>query len=129
MVRTTHLKFHELSFKRSLNHSRHGLETDFGEGTRDLIKKAREAPSTVTTHFRFPAVAVEISHSKIGLARVVLDQQQAVRADPSMAVAQKSYLLRRKFISAAPIVDEDEIVSGAVHFRKSKHIRSLTYRE
>jgi hypothetical protein len=38
-----------------------------------------------------------------------------------MAVAQKRYLLRRKFISTAPIVDEDEIVPGAVHFRKSKH--------
>jgi hypothetical protein len=120
-MRSTHRKSHELSFKRSLNHSRHGLETDFREGTRGLIKKAREAPSTVTTHFRFPAVAVEISHPKIGLACGTLDQKQTVPADTSMAVAQKSYLLRRKFVSTAPIIDEDEIVPGAVHFRKSKH--------
>src|SRR5271165_1735639 len=128
-MRSTHRKSHEFSFKRCLNHSRHGLERDFREGTRDLIKKAREAPSTVTTHFRFPAVAVEISHPKICLACGALDEKHAVRADTSMAVTQKSYLLRRKFISTAPIIDEDEIVPGAVHFRKSKHIRSLTYNE
>src|SRR5580700_12053767 len=128
-MRSTHRKSHELSFKRSLNYSRHGLERDFRVRTRDLIKKARKAPSTVTTHFRFPAVAVEISHPKICLACGALGEKQAVRADTSMAVTQKGYLLRRKFISTAPIIDEDEIVPGAVHFRKSKHIRSLTVSE
>src|SRR5271166_6122477 len=128
-MRSTHRKSHELSFKRSLNYSRHGLERDFREGPRDLIKKAREAPSTVTAHFRFPAVAVEISHPKICLACKALGEKQAVRADTAMAVTQKGYLLRREFVICAPIIDEDEIVPGAVHFRKSKHIRSLTYNE
>jgi hypothetical protein len=86
-MRSTHRKSHELSFKRGLNHSRHGLETDFREGTPDLIKKAREAPSTVPAHFRFAAVAVEISHPKIGLACGALHKKHAVRADTSMALA------------------------------------------
>src|SRR5271165_502469 len=128
-MRSTHRKSHELFFKCSLNHSRHGLERDFREGTRDLIKKAREAPSTVPAHFRFPAVAVEISHPKIRLGCGTLGEKQAVRADTAMAVTQKGYLLRREFVICAPIIDEDEIVPGAVHFRKSKHIRSLTYNE
>src|SRR5271169_3086956 len=128
-MRSTHRKSHEFSFKRCLNHSRHGLERDFRERTRDLIKKAREAPSTVTTHFHFPAVAVEISHPKICLPCGALGEKQAVRADTSMAVTQKGYLLRQKFVIIAPIIDEDEIVPGAIHFRKSKHIRSLTYNE
>jgi hypothetical protein len=100
---------------------------DFREGSRDPFKKAREAPGTVAAHFRFPAIAVEISHPKIGCARGVLHQKYAIRSHTSMAIAQKRYLLRRKFISAAPIVDKDEIVAGTVHFRELKHIRSLTY--
>jgi hypothetical protein len=44
-----------------------------------------------------------------------------------MAVAQESDFLRRKIKGTVPIVDEDEIVPGAVHFREPKHNRSLTY--
>jgi len=83
-MRSTHRKSHELSFKRSLNHSRHGLERDFREGARDLIKKAREAPSTVAAHFRFPAVAVEVSHPKICIGCGALGEKQAVLVGHSL---------------------------------------------
>src|ERR1700722_773568 len=44
-----------------------------------------------------------------------------------MTVTDEGYLPGRKFASARPIVDEDKIVPGTVHFRKPQHNRSLTY--
>jgi hypothetical protein len=91
---STHRKPHEFSVKPGLNHTRRSLETDFRKRTRHLIKKARETPSAVAAHIRLTTVAVEISHPKISLARRFLGKKHPVRANTSMTVAQKSYLLR-----------------------------------
>ena len=128
-MRSTHRERHEFSVKPSVNHTRGSLETDFRKRAGNLIKKACETPSAVAAHIRLTTVAVEISHPKVSLAHGLLGKEDPVGANASMTIAQKSYLLGLKFISAVPIIDEDEIVAGAVHFRKSKHTGSLTYNE
>jgi hypothetical protein len=44
-----------------------------------------------------------------------------------MAVTKVGELSRRESVGARSIIDEHEIVPGAVHFRKPKHHRPLTY--
>jgi hypothetical protein len=110
-----------------LNHSGRSLELQVGERSGDFVDKARETSGSVAAHLRFAAVAVIVSHPKIGFSGGCLDKEHSVRPDTSMAVTQMGELSRRKFVGARSIIDEHEIVPGAVHFRKPKHHHLLTY--
>jgi hypothetical protein len=93
-MRSTHRQRHEFSVKPSVNHTRWSLETDSRKRTSNLIKKACETPSAVAAHIRLTTVAIEISHPKISLAYRFLGKEHPIRANASMPVAQKNYLLR-----------------------------------
>src|ERR1700730_4271808 len=71
----THSKGHEIAFCPSLNHSGRSLELQVGKRSGDLVDKPCETPGSVAAHLRLTAVAVVVSHSKIGLTDRRLDQE------------------------------------------------------
>src|SRR5262245_40127364 len=110
------------------DHPRRGFEGKLLKRARRPIGKTGETACAVTAHLRFAAISVVIAHPKISAVPRRLKHQDAVSADPAMAVAKLDDLLlgERKFAKA--IVEQNEIVSRAVHFGEAQHLMGvLTY--
>ena len=81
--------------------------------------KSRKTASPIPTHLRLPAIAVVVAHAKIRLAIRRLHGQQSIRTDPSVPVAETRYGCAIKCETPCPIVEDNEVVSRAVHFCES----------
>jgi hypothetical protein len=83
--------------------------------------EAGETPRPISTHLRFAAVTVVISHAEVGAVSRSLQQQNSIRAHAAVPIANPRNLLGIEMNPTIPIVDQDEIVAGAVHLRESQH--------
>ena len=90
------------------------------------------AAQSVSAQFRLGAVAVEIFHRDVvasgnaGFGK----KDQAVRADAAPPIAQFGDAFLRKAQMRRRVVDDDEIIARAVHFREFEefHNRALRIR-
>lgn len=81
-----------------------------------------ETPDTISTHFGFGAIWVKDAHPEVGHFRG-FDQDQAICSDAKMTITPFLGIVG-KVLFGEPyfkVVDQDEIVTQAVHFNKGNH--------
>src|SRR5581483_7265652 len=81
------------------------------------LNKPSEAARAVAAHLSSAAVAVIKLPGPIGLSADTRHQEDdAVRADPAMPIAQADNLLARKRYRLTAIIQQQEVIPGAAHF-------------
>ena len=118
--RFAHLQPDQFAAQVSPNDTGRGPEGNLLGRPGDLVRETREAAGAIPAHLGFTAVAVVIAHSKIGAVRPRFEQKNSVCPHPAMSVTNPRDLLRPQPDLAAAIVDHDEVVAGAVHFREAQ---------
>ena len=102
-----------------------GFEGDGIEGpVAEEVGEAGEAAGTVAAHFGFAAVGVVVAHAEVGSGLSGFDGEETVCADAAVAVAQGGDLRAAEGEAAVPVVEDDEVVAGPVHFPEVNHSRS-----
>ena len=120
-VRFAHLDLHVVANHLRPNQSGHRLEGNIASFPGDLLRKPRKAARAVATHLGLATVVVVVTHPKIRVRLRGLDDEQTVRANATMAVAKPGNSGGVERERAIAIVEQDEIVSGPVHFGKIQH--------
>lgn len=96
--------------------------------TGGAIGKPGKTAGAVPAHLRFAAIGVVVAHPEIGAIGCWLKDQDAVRADTAMAVAEPRDLVAGEGELTGAIVEQNEIVPRSVHLREAQHMTcSLTY--
>ena len=87
---------------------------------------APEAASAITAHFSFAAVGIIVTESEISITLGRLHHEQAIRSNAPMPIANPGDLPAVEMNGEVPVVDDDEVVSGSVHFGKREtHVCDL----
>ena len=86
----------------------------------------RETARAVATHFRLAAVRIVVAHPEICTVHRAFEYQHAIGADTAMPVADLRDLIGREMQIAGAIIDQDEIVARAVHFRETQHAQLVS---
>jgi hypothetical protein len=89
--------------------------------TRDAIREARKTPRAVTAHFGFAAIGVVVPHAKVCAVGRSLQKENSIRAHATMPIADAHYLFYGELQFAGAIIEQNEIVPGAVHLRELNH--------
>jgi hypothetical protein len=79
--------------KPGTNNSGRRFKRNFFPRTYDSVDKARETARSVAAHFGLATIGIVITHPEISPVRSLFQQQNPVRADPSMTIANPSDLL------------------------------------
>ena len=103
-----------------MNNAALGLDDNGVLGGQSLIMhEAHEAARAVAALFYLAAIGVKDAIAEVSARRLRrLDQQQLIKADAGMAIAQRTDLFRGQFDILTHAVDHDEVVAEAVHFGK-----------
>ena len=82
--------------------------------------EAAEAARAVAAHLGFAAVGVVITETEIRAFRGGLDGEQSVGSDAAVAVAESGDGVGVEVLGEreVAVVNDDEIVAGAVHFEE-----------
>src|SRR5438105_15085163 len=97
------------------------LKRNFFTGISDFLEETGKTTRAIAAHFCFAAVAVVVTHPKISAVGRWLDQQNPIRPNPAMTIANFRDLLRAQLHVAGAIVDHDKIVPRPVHLGESQH--------
>src|SRR2546429_2950991 len=117
----SHSQRYQIALQFCGNHAGLRFERNFFLGCSDLVRETREATRAVATHLRFSAIGVEVTHTEICAVAWLFEQQDPVGADAAMPITQPRDLAAIQPNVSHPVVDKDEIVSGAIHFREAQH--------
>ncbi len=123
--------------EREIFRFRHG-DADFfaddfrGEGSGDGFKRnagrkffifvakvcgeETKATRAVAAHFRFAAIGVVVTEFVIGSFFRWLHRQQSIRTNPAMTIAERGDGVIVEGDREVAVIDDDEIVTGAIHF-------------
>src|SRR6266487_6421144 len=129
--RLGHFQRHEIPNKPSRNDASRSFKRNCAFRPYDPVCKTCEATRAIATHFRFSAISIKVAHPKIRAVRRFFEQQNPIGADSPVAIAKVCDLAAIKMNVARAIVDQDEIVSRAVHFCETQHpfSSSIVYHE
>jgi hypothetical protein len=113
-----------------MNDARRGLEADlltFAAGSVAAGKKLRAEPGETTravaAHLGFTAIGIEVAHAQLGLVgRRHLGHEHAVGPDAAVPIAEAGDDFRRELPFARPVVEQDEVVAGAVHLGEVQRV-------
>src|SRR4029453_11097286 len=94
----------------------------------DFFYETGKTTRAIAAHFRFPAVAVVVTHPKVSAVNRGLDQQNPIRSNPAMTITNLRDLLRAQMHFARTIVDHDKVIPRTIHLSESQHIDWLTQR-
>ena len=78
------------------------------------MQLARDHAHAVAAHLGLAAVGVEDAQREACLAGLLADQQDAVRADAEVAVAEQAHALRRELERELLRVEHDVVVAEAL---------------
>ena len=81
--------------------------------------KGSHTTAPVPTHCTFLPIGVEVFHSEI-MARPGSKEHQSIGSNTEMSVAETLDLLLRQVDSSVAVIDQDEVVPGAMVFGKYK---------
>ena len=110
---------HAFTLEGRANDAGAGLERCFAVGAGQSLNEASETARAVPAHVRLAAITVVELPRPVGFPGFGRDQEkQAVGTDATLAMAQPHNLIARELDVLGPIVDEDKVVPGAVHFGK-----------
>src|SRR5438445_12475190 len=104
------------------NDSSGRLKRNFFTCVSDFFYETGKTTRAIAAHFCFAAVAVVVTHPKISAVGRWLDQQNAIRPNPPMTIANFRDLLRAQLHVAGAIVDHDKIVPRTIHLGESQHM-------
>jgi hypothetical protein len=91
------------------------------EGPGDVIGESGEAAGAVPAHLRFAAIGVVVTHPEIRPIARPLQDEDAIGSHSAMAIAKPGNFLPAEDEIAGAVIEENEIVPGAVHFREAQH--------
>src|SRR2546423_6344318 len=97
------------------------LKRNFFTGISDFLDETGKTTRAIAAHFRFAAVAVVVTHPKISAIGRWLHQQNPIRSNPAMTIANFRDLLRAQLHVARAIVDHDKIVPRPIHLGEPQH--------
>ncbi len=123
-VRFTHPQLNVFPDQSRCDNAGERVEDNDVRHAKQLCAEAREASGSIPTHLCLTAVGVEVAHPKVR-ARLLreLGGDEAVRAYPSVAVAEVGDDFRSQFKTPIAVVDHDKVVPSTVHFCKIQHTR------
>ena len=98
------------------------LKRNFFTCISDFLDETGKTTRAIAAHFCFAAVAIIVTHPKISTVGRALDQQNPIRPNPAMTIANFRDLLRAQLHVAGAIVDHDKIVPRPVHLGESQHV-------
>src|SRR5437660_1527772 len=129
--RLSHFQRYEIPNKPGRNDASRSFKRNCAFRPCNPVCKTCEATRAVAAHFRFSAVCIKVAHPKIRTVCRFFEQQNPIGADSPVAIAKVCDLAAIKTNVACAIVDQDEIVSRAVHFCETQHpfSSSIIYRE
>jgi hypothetical protein len=104
------------------NQTRGSFERNCFARTRHPARESGETTRAIATHLGLTAISIVIAHPKVRAIRRLLEDENAVRADAAMAIAQKRNLFARERKLSGTIIEQYEIVPGAIHFRETEHV-------
>ena len=84
----------KLSMQLRADHAGRRFERNLSSGPGDLVGETRKATRAVAAHLRFAAVGIVITHAKIRAVRRFLQQQNSIRPDAAMPIANPRNLRR-----------------------------------
>jgi hypothetical protein len=87
----------------------------------DLVCEPCETSGAVAAHLRFPAISVKVTHPKIRAVGWLFEQQDAVGAYAPVPITQLRDLGAIQSDASCPVIKQDEIVPGAIHFCETQH--------
>ena len=119
--RLAHLEGDAFTMQSRADHAGRRLKGKRLHRTRDATREARKTPRAIATHFGFAAIGVIVSHAKICAVRRLLQDQNSIRTHPSMPIANADYFFGGELQFAGTIIEQNEIVPRAVHFRELNH--------
>ncbi len=119
--RLAHLEGDAFTVQLRADHAGRRLKRKRLHRTRDATREARKTPRAIATHFGFAAIGVIVSHAKICAVRRSLQNQNSIRANPSMPIADVHNLLGGELQLAGAIIEQNEIVPCAVHLGELNH--------
>jgi hypothetical protein len=117
---------HDLAMKLRRNDPSGCLKRNFFACVGDLFYETGKTTRAIAAHFRFAAVAVVVAHPKISAVSRGLDQQNSIRPNPAMTIANFRDLLRSQMHFAGTIVDHDKVVPLTIHLGESQHVIRVT---
>jgi len=120
--RIAHVQSHKLAMKLCGNDPGGRLERNFFTCISDLLDETGKTTRAIAAHFCFAAVTIIVTHPKISAVGRALDQQNPIRPDPAMTIANFRDLLRAQLHVAGAIVDHNKIVPRPVHLGESQHV-------
>ena len=116
-----HLQGHQVALQFRADHAGGSFEGNFLKRTGGAVRESCETTRAVAAHLGLAAVGIVIAHPEIGAVRRTLEEEDTIRADAAMPVADPRDLLAREREIARTIVEQDKIVARAIHFRETQH--------
>src|SRR5207249_10914140 len=120
--RLAHVQGHKLAMKLCGNDPGGRLKRNFFTCISDFLDETGKTTRAIAAHFCFAAVAVVVTHPKISAVGRWLDQQNPIRPNPAMTIANFRDLLRAQMHFASAIVDHDKVVPRTIHLGESQHV-------
>ena len=116
-VRFAHAELHAVALKFGADDAGHGFEAHRRQGEIvETIDIPCEAPGAIAAHFGLAAIGIVIAHPEIGSLLRRFYGQQPIGADAAVTIAQAGDLLIGERHGLGAVVDQHEIIAGAVHF-------------
>src|SRR5260370_4153522 len=103
------------------------VEAELGDWSSNCAREPGKTASAIAAHLGLTAIAVVISHLEIGAVGGIFQQEYSVSSDAAMTIAQKCDFIRVQPNVPRTIIQQNEIVPGAVHFRKREHRSQHNY--
>ena len=101
-----------------------GFESDVISNTfAEMRGEATKAPRSIAAHFGFAAIGVVIAEAVVRAELSGFNSQQSVGANSAVTVAERFDRSGIELDGEFAVVDDDEIVAGAVHFVKLEEHR------
>ena len=87
------------------------------------VSESGRAASTIAAHFGFAAIGVEEPPPEVHLG-IVFDQDEAISPYRKLSAARKAHQVLAPIRSdpMRPVVDDDEIIAAAGHFKEGDRI-------
>ncbi len=121
VLRHAHVDAYEFPGEFGGDDARGRFKTDAAVRAGEAVCIAGETAGPIAAHLGLAAIAVVITHPEISAVGGGFDEQHAIRAHATMAVADALDGLCIKAQAAGAVVEEHEIISRPVHLCKIQH--------
>src|SRR5258708_4437280 len=98
------------------------LKRNFFTCISDFLEETGKTTRAIAAHFCFAAVTVVVTHPKISAVGRWFDQQNSIRPNPAMTIANFRVLLRANLHMPGGFVDHEKFFPRPIHLGESQHM-------